>query len=62
MINQESLDLIKDFEGFRAEAYPDSVGIWTIGYGTTAAAGVGIDPHAGMAITKSEAEWYLQKR
>lgn len=60
-INQAGLDLIKEFEGYRAEAYRDSVGVWTIGYGTTGRAGVGIDPAAGMVITPEEAEYYLQK-
>lgn len=59
MINQKSLDLIKEFEGFRADAYKDAAGIWTIGYGTTARAGVGIEPKPGMKITKAEAEEYL---
>lgn len=60
-VNQDTIDLIKEFEGFRAAAYRDAVGIWTIGYGTTAAAGVGIEPKRGMKITEAEAEWYLQK-
>lgn len=60
-INRDALNLIKAFEGFRAKAYLDPVGIWTIGYGTTAAAGVGIKPAKGMVITEAEAEWYLQK-
>ena len=30
---QKGLDLIKHFEQFRADAYQDAVGIWTIGYG-----------------------------
>ena len=29
------IDLIKRFEGCRLEAYQDSVGVWTIGYGST---------------------------
>jgi len=29
------LSLIKQFEGFRAQAYQDVVGVWTIGYGFT---------------------------
>lgn len=58
-INQATVDLVKEFEGFRAEAYLDPVGIWTIGYGTTDAAGVGITPKPGMRITKKEAETYL---
>ena len=63
-VNQAGLDLIREFEGFRAKAYLDRLAkppVWTIGYGTTAAAGVGIVPKAGMTITKEEAEWYLQK-
>ena len=34
-INQAGLNCIKDFEGFRADAYLDAVGIPTIGYGHT---------------------------
>ena len=60
-VNQAALDLIKQFEGFRSETYRDIAGVLTIGYGTTAAAGVGIVPVPGMTITKAEAEWYLQK-
>jgi len=60
MITKEALDLIKKWEGFRATAYKDAVGIWTIGYGTTANAGVGIDPKAGMTITESQAESFLR--
>ena len=33
-ISDEGLDLIKSLEGLRLNAYKDSVGIWTIGYGT----------------------------
>ena len=28
------VDSVKAHEGFRADAYQDSVGVWTIGYGT----------------------------
>lgn len=59
MINQAALDLIKEFEGFMAHAYKDSVGVVTIGYGTTAAAGVGITPALGMVITEAQAVGYL---
>ena len=34
-ISENGLNFIKQFEGFRNEAYQDSVNIWTIGYGTT---------------------------
>jgi len=60
-INKAGLDLIKEFEGFRAETYKDAVGVLTIGFGTTAAAGVGIDPKPGMRISEDEAEIYLAK-
>jgi len=60
-INRAGLDLIKSFEGWRAEAYMDPVGIATIGYGTTARAGVGIVPIIGMTITKEEGDFYLQQ-
>lgn len=61
MINQATLDLVKEFEGLRLKAYKDAVGVWTIGYGTTAAAGLGITPRAGMTITEAEAESLLAK-
>lgn len=35
MINQAGLDLIKKYEGLKLQAYLDSVGIPTIGYGHT---------------------------
>lgn len=60
-INRAGLNLVKDFEGLELEAYPDAVGVWTIGYGTTAMAGVGIEPRKGMRITQAEAEHYLEK-
>ena len=59
IVNAATLALIKGFEGLRLSAYQDSVGVWTIGYGTTAAAGVGISPRAGMTITERDAEHYL---
>lgn len=64
MINKAGIDLIKEFEGFRSEAYLDKLAnpaLWTIGYGTTERAGVGIVPRAGMEITEKQATEYLQK-
>lgn len=61
MINKATLDLVKEFEGLRLKAYKDAVGVWTIGYGTTAAAGLGITPKAGMVITEAYAEALLLK-
>ena len=46
-INQATIYLVKAFEGLRLDAYRDGGGVWTIGYGTTAAAGLGIVPGAG---------------
>jgi lysozyme len=31
----EAADMVKKFESFRSKPYQDSVGIWTIGYGST---------------------------
>ncbi len=45
-------------EGLRLSAYRDAAGIWTIGYGHTAAAGPPV-PVAGMAITAAEADTIL---
>ncbi len=49
------LALTERFEGCRLEAYQDSVGVWTIGYGHTR--GV----QQGMTCTQEQAEeWLLQ--
>lgn len=52
--SQKGISLIKSFEGLRLKSYQDSVGVWTIGYGTTR----GIGP--GMTITAEQAERMLQ--
>jgi len=56
----KGLDLIKRFEGLRTRAYQDSVGVWTIGYGHTAAAG-DPKPVAGMVLTVAECEAILKR-
>ena len=61
IINAAGLKLVKAFEGCKLTAYIDPVGVWTIGYGTTAAAGVGIIPKPGMQITEAQAEAYMMK-
>lgn len=58
-INQEGLDKIKGFEGLQLSAYQDVVGVWTIGYGHTKAAGDPI-PARGMKITADRAEAILR--
>jgi GH24 family phage-related lysozyme (muramidase) len=60
-VNKATLDLIKQFEGCKLTAYQDIVGIWTIGYGTTAMAGLGIEPAKGMTITQDRAEDLLRQ-
>lgn len=52
-INNLGLKLIKDFEGLRLTAYQDSVGVWTIGYGST------LNINRGMVISEKEAEQRL---
>ncbi len=56
----EGIVLIKSFEGCELQAYQDAVGVWTIGYGHTSAAG---EPHvvAGMTIDQAEAEEMLRR-
>lgn len=54
-----AIDLIKQFEGFRANAYQDSVGVWTIGYGTTRINGQPVT--AGMTITQQQALQLVQQ-
>ncbi len=34
-LNKNGYDLIKQFEGCKLTAYQDSIGVWTIGYGST---------------------------
>jgi lysozyme len=58
-IPKQAIELIKKWEGFRANTYKCSAGVLTIGYGTTAAAGVGVAPKIGDTITEPEAEELL---
>jgi GH24 family phage-related lysozyme (muramidase) len=60
-VNQATLDLIKRFEGCRLTAYQCSADVWTIGYGTTALADLGIKPAKGMTITQDRAEDLLRQ-
>ncbi|CAM1656292.1 Glycoside hydrolase [Bartonella choladocola] len=59
-ISQHGLEKLKQWEGLETEAYRDAGGVWTIGYGHTAAAGTPV-PHVGMVITEAEAESILLK-
>ena len=59
-INSSGLTIIKHFEGRELQAYQDSVGVWTIGYGHTAAAGPPT-VYAGQTISEAEAEEILKR-
>lgn len=54
-ISERGLDLIKAYEGLSLDAYQDSVGIWTIGYGHTGSLVV-----KGLTITQAEADGLLK--
>ncbi len=58
--SQRGIDLIKSFEGLELEAYQDSVGVWTVGYGHTDHAGAP-EVTPGMRITEDEAEAILRR-
>ena len=53
----DAIALIKQYEGLKLTAYQDSVGVWTIGYGTTSINGVPV--YQGQTITEAQAEEYL---
>lgn len=46
----QCFDLIKEFEGCKLLPYQDSVGVWTVGYGSTT------DVQPGEPISQAEAE------
>ena len=54
-ISVEGISLIKKFEGCELEAYQDSVGVWTIGYGHIK------DVKQGDKINQDEAENLLEE-
>ena len=62
-ISKNGLNLIKSFEGCRLTAYKDSVGVWTIGYGTTSAdkAITGTAIVSGLKISQATADEWLKK-
>jgi GH24 family phage-related lysozyme (muramidase) len=57
-INDRGLAIVKAFEGLELSAYQDSVGVWTIGYGTTSDI---VPVRPGMVITEAQAETYLRQ-
>lgn len=58
--SETGLDLIKTFESLRLTTYLDSVGIPTIGYGTTRIDGNPVE--MSMTITESQADHYLKTK
>lgn len=54
-ISSKGIDLIKNFEGLRLEAYLDSVNVPTIGYGHTR------NVRIGQTITVEQAEAFLME-
>jgi lysozyme len=54
----KGLALIQEFEGLKLTAYQDSVGVWTIGWGTTKIDGKPVTK--GMVITEVQAIEYLK--
>ena len=49
-ISKEGIALIKKFEGIELQAYQDSVGVWTIGYGHTK----GVKEGDNISLKKAE--------
>ena len=62
-ISQKGIDLIKEFEGCKLEAYKCPAGVWTIGYGTTDTdyAITKTKIKAGLKISKQKAETWLRQ-
>jgi lysozyme len=59
-INERGLELVKHFESLFLDAYQDSVGVWTIGWGHTGLQHKDGTVYEGRMITKEEAESLLQ--
>ena len=62
-ISQKGLNLIKEFEGCKLEAYKCPAGVWTIGYGTTDSdySITKTKIKAGLKISKQKAETWLRQ-
>jgi len=58
--NEEGLNLIKHFESLRLEAYKDSVGVWTIGWGHTGLSHKDGSVYSGRVITEDKANELLK--
>ena len=62
-ISDNGLNIINKFEGCRLTAYQDTVGVWTIGYGTTNAdkAITGTTICQGLRISQETADEWLRQ-
>ena len=62
-VSDNGLNLIKSFEGCVLTAYTDSVGVITIGWGTTNACSdiIGTTIYSGMTISQATADEWLRK-
>lgn len=58
-ISHNGVEFIEDAEGFKATAYKDTGGVWTIGYGTTHIDGQPVEQ--GMTCTQQQAELWMEK-
>lgn len=56
--SQSGIDLIKQWEGFRAKAYKDTGGVWTVGYGHTSDSQMAVG--ASTVVTQAQAESLLR--
>ena len=59
--NVKAEELIAKFEGLKLDAYPDTGGIWTIGYGSTRNPFTGDAVKQGDQISKDTALSWLKK-
>ena len=57
-ISYNGIQFLKQWEGFKKEAYKDTGGVWTIGYGTIKWKDKPVEQ--GMTITEKEAELALE--
>lgn len=57
--SEAGIAFIKDAEGFRSKAYQDSVGVWTIGFGSTSIFGRSVLP--SDVIEEVQADYELRE-
>jgi GH24 family phage-related lysozyme (muramidase) len=58
--NMSALNIIKRFEGLELKSYPDTGGIWTIGFGSTINKDTGQAIKQGDVIDRATAERWLK--